>query len=88
MLKVWVEEVAVVASNPDTLQLGGTKVPMPNLAEATQALGLLAPQLIVEDMTTLCLPRTRSIPRHPLAELTQPTSSSTWTRWTRVCQVA
>lgn len=53
MLKGWVEEVVVVASNPDTLQLGGTKVPMPNLAEATQASGLLALQLIEEDMTTL-----------------------------------
>jgi hypothetical protein len=88
MLKDWVEEVAEVASNPDTLQLGGIKVPMPNLAEATQASGLLALQLIEEDMTTLCLLRTLSIPRHPLAELTQPTSSSTWTRWTRACQVA
>jgi len=53
MLKVWVEEVAVVASNPATLQLGGTKGPMPRLVEATQASGPLVPQLIEEDMTTL-----------------------------------
>ena len=52
MLKDWVEEVAVVASNPDTPQLGETKVPMPNLAEATQASGLLVPQLTEEDMIT------------------------------------
>jgi hypothetical protein len=52
MLKDWVEEVAVVASNPDTLQLGGIKVPMPNLAEAIQASELLVPQLIEEDMAT------------------------------------
>ena len=88
MLKDWVEEVAVVASNPDTLLLGGIKVLMPNLAEATKVSGLLVLQLIEEDMTTQCLLRTRSIPRHPMGELTQRTSSSSWTRWTRVCQVA
>jgi hypothetical protein len=53
MLKVWVEEVAVAAYNQDTPQLGGTKVPMPRLAEATQASGALVLQLIEEDMTTL-----------------------------------
>ena len=52
MLKDWAEEVAVVASNPDTLLLGGIKVPMPNLAEAVKASGLLVLQLIEEDMTT------------------------------------
>jgi hypothetical protein len=53
MLKVWVEEAAVAASHPGTLQLGGTKAPMPNLAEETQASVPLALQLIEEDMTTL-----------------------------------
>jgi hypothetical protein len=52
MLKDWAEEVAVVASNPDTLQLGGIKAPMPNLAEGAKASGLLVLQLIEEDMTT------------------------------------
>ena len=53
MLKVWVEEAAVAAYNLATLQLGGTKAPMPRLAEATQASGPLVHQLIEEDMTTL-----------------------------------
>ena len=66
MLKDWVEEVAVVASNLDILQLlGGIKVPMPNLAEATKVSGVLVPQLIEEDMITQCLLRTLSIPRLP-----------------------
>ena len=43
----------MVASHPATLQLGGTKAPMPRLAEATQASGPLVLQLIEEDMTTL-----------------------------------
>ena len=52
VVKDWVEEVVVLAYNPDTLYLEGIKLPMAKLAEAIKVSGLLVLQLIEEDMTT------------------------------------